>query len=124
MDEHILACGALDKSITLCSVKPLYGSLLSHRETPLPFREEFIPPPPVEASGISRWPPLKKISGTGRVTAGGESFHQNNEGSEAGHHVKEPRREALELEIGGENLYRLTQKRQPSYPVSLPNFQQ
>lgn|SRR6476661_9664171 len=34
MDKHVLASGALDKSITLCSVKPLYSSLLSHRETP------------------------------------------------------------------------------------------
>jgi hypothetical protein len=34
MDEDVLASGALDKSITLCSVKPLYSSLLSHRETP------------------------------------------------------------------------------------------
>ena len=34
MDEDVLASGALDKSVTLCSVKPLYGSLLSHRETP------------------------------------------------------------------------------------------
>src|SRR6516225_8740070 len=51
MDEHVLASGALDKAITLGSVKPLYSSLLSHRETPLPFREEFIPPPAAEASG-------------------------------------------------------------------------
>src|SRR5882762_7468528 len=34
MDEHVLAGGALDKAITLCSVKPLHSSLLSHRETP------------------------------------------------------------------------------------------
>jgi hypothetical protein len=34
MDKNVLASGALDKSITLCSVKPLYSSLLSHRETP------------------------------------------------------------------------------------------
>src|SRR4029077_17830340 len=31
MDEHVLAGGALDKAITLCSVKPLHSSLLSHR---------------------------------------------------------------------------------------------
>jgi hypothetical protein len=57
-------------------------------------------------------------------TAGGESFHQNNEGSEAEHRTKEVRRGDQELEIGGENLYRLTQKRQPNYLDSLPNIQQ
>jgi hypothetical protein len=30
MDKHVLAGGALDKPITLCSVKPLHSSLLSH----------------------------------------------------------------------------------------------
>ena len=34
MDEHVLAGGALDKAVPLCSVKPLHSSLLSHRETP------------------------------------------------------------------------------------------
>jgi hypothetical protein len=34
MDKHVLARGALDKSVSLCSVEPLYSSLLSHRETP------------------------------------------------------------------------------------------
>jgi hypothetical protein len=34
MDEHVLTSGALDKTITLCSVKPLHSSLLSHRATP------------------------------------------------------------------------------------------
>src|SRR5215467_10683861 len=34
MYEHVLAGGALDKSITLGSVEPLHCTLLSHRNTP------------------------------------------------------------------------------------------
>lgn len=37
MDEHVLAGGALDETITLCPVKPLYCPLLSHSTAPFAF---------------------------------------------------------------------------------------
>src|ERR1039458_9295857 len=44
MHEHILARGALDKSVSFRPVEPLHSTLLSHKETPFPSSLRIILP--------------------------------------------------------------------------------
>jgi hypothetical protein len=44
MDEHVLTCGALDKSISLCPVEPLHCTLLSHGTAPFAFSRRIHSP--------------------------------------------------------------------------------
>jgi hypothetical protein len=114
MDEYVLARGALDKSVTLCSVKPLHSSLLSHRETPLPFREEFIPSPAAEASGsFPTAPPQadrrEQVALLRRENCQTQTKSPKFDTARKGNAV--PRSAAPDR---GANFYRSTQERQPT----------
>src|SRR5678815_2624113 len=57
MNKYVFTRGALDKSISLCPVKPLYCSLLSHSTAPFAYSRRIHSPRLAEAPGRSGAPP-------------------------------------------------------------------